>query len=184
MNIVTPDSLMVTAKILGIALGVFMGLCFLIGVLSGSTEIKPLKIPDKIDIGYISGPSNAYRYTTYDESDNLKAEQDEIKRLRNKVTKIKLERQLAEQLEIERLIAESNRQKQQENNSSPNHIAKQSQAQQKPEDKKHPLFDDCVAALMSLGEKKTSAMQATAKFLKDNPKTKTIDEFIVGVYKR
>lgn len=184
MNIVSPDSLMLTAKILGIALGVFMGLCFLIGVLSGSTEIKPLKIPDKIDIGYISGPSNAYQYTTYGDKESLRAEQDEIKRLRNKVTKIKLERQLAQQLEIERLVTESNRQNQQFNNSTPRQAVKQSPLQQKPADKKHPLFDDCVAALMSLGEKKTSAMQATAKFLKDNPKIKTIDEFIVGVYKR
>lgn len=171
-----PENIMFVAKMLGVGIGIFFGLCFLIGVLSGSTEIKPLTIPDKVDIGYISGASNAYQYTTYGGSSALKAEQDEIKRLRNKVTKMKLERQLAEQLEIERLVVECERQPQQ--------VKSQPKPQSKPVEKKHPLFDDCVAALMSLGEKKSSATQVASKYLTNNPQTKTVDQFIVGVYKR
>jgi len=130
-----PENTIFVAKTLGVAIGIFFGLCFLIGVLFGPTEIKSLTIPDKIDIGYISEASNAYQYTTYGGSSALKAEQDEIKRLRNKVTKMKLERQLAEQLEIERLVVESKRQRQQ--------VKSQPKPQSKPIEKKHPLFDDC-----------------------------------------
>ncbi len=170
------ENVMFMAKSLGVALGVFIGICFFIGVLSGSTEIKPISIPDKFDIGYISAPSNAYHYTVYGDDNSLKSEQEEIKRLRNKVQKIKLERQLAQELEIERLVSECKKPEQ------------KTQPQKNPvsstQKTKHPMLDECISALVSLGEKKQSAVKAATDFLNKNPNTKTVDEFIIGIYKK
>ena len=46
-------------------------------------------------------------------------------------------------------------------------------------DNKH--FKDCVAALVSLGEKKADAKRKTSKIFKDNPDI-TVDEFISKAY--
>lgn len=88
-----PDSVMIAAKILGTAIGTFFGICFFIGVLNGSTEIKPLAIPDNFDIGYISDRHSVKQF---------KSNTEEINILRNKVQKLKLKRQLAEELELKR----------------------------------------------------------------------------------
>jgi len=45
------------------------------------------------------------------------------------------------------------------------------------------LINDCVDSLVSLGEKRSAARSKTNKYFADNPETKTVDEFISGVFK-
>jgi hypothetical protein len=49
---------------------------------------------------------------------------------------------------------------------------------------KHPLINDCVAALVALGEKKLSAKSIAESYLLKNPNIKTVEEFIQGVFKK
>ena len=44
------------------------------------------------------------------------------------------------------------------------------------------LVDDCVAALVGLGHKKSEARSKANKYFVKNPDTKTVDEFITGVF--
>lgn len=46
------------------------------------------------------------------------------------------------------------------------------------------LLEDCVGCLVALGEKKTSARKIVKDFFTKNPNTKTVDEFINGVFKK
>lgn len=44
------------------------------------------------------------------------------------------------------------------------------------------LVNDCVAALVGLGHKKSEARSKANKYFVKNPDTKTVDEFITGVF--
>ena len=44
------------------------------------------------------------------------------------------------------------------------------------------LINDCVAALVGLGHKKSEARSKVNKYFVKNPDTKTVDEFITGVF--
>ena len=44
------------------------------------------------------------------------------------------------------------------------------------------LINDCVAALVGLGHKKSEARSKANKYFVKNPNTKTVDEFITGVF--
>ena len=46
------------------------------------------------------------------------------------------------------------------------------------------LLEECVGCLVSLGEKKTAARKIVKDFFIKNPNTKTVDEFINGVFKK
>lgn len=46
------------------------------------------------------------------------------------------------------------------------------------------LLEECVGCLVSLGEKKTAARKIVKDFFMKNPNTKTVDEFINGVFKK
>lgn len=46
------------------------------------------------------------------------------------------------------------------------------------------LFNDCVKALMALGENKKSAKKVTFDYFTKNPNIKTVEEFVLGVYKK
>jgi len=46
------------------------------------------------------------------------------------------------------------------------------------------LYEDCVATLVGLGYKKAEAKKETLRFLQSNPNTKTVEDFITGVFQR
>lgn len=46
------------------------------------------------------------------------------------------------------------------------------------------LIQDCIDTLIGLGEKKSVARSTVNKYFVNNPNTKTVDEFIAGVFKR
>tara|TARA_Y100000004_G_scaffold90200_2_gene101160 strand:+ start:30 stop:464 length:435 start_codon:yes stop_codon:yes gene_type:complete len=54
----------------------------------------------------------------------------------------------------------------------------------KPPKIDNPLIKDCVETLVGLGEKKSIARATVNKYFVDNPNTKTVDQFIQGVFKR
>ena len=45
------------------------------------------------------------------------------------------------------------------------------------------LIKECVDALVALGEKRSAARSKTNKYFANNPETKTVDEFISGVFR-
>lgn len=46
------------------------------------------------------------------------------------------------------------------------------------------IFNDCVDALIALGEKKSSAKKIAESYFINNPNVKTVDDFIRGVFKK
>tara|TARA_Y100000004_G_scaffold143319_1_gene163039 strand:+ start:170 stop:523 length:354 start_codon:yes stop_codon:yes gene_type:complete len=46
------------------------------------------------------------------------------------------------------------------------------------------LIQDCIDILIALGEKKSIARATVNKYFANNPKTKTVDEFIKGVFQK
>jgi hypothetical protein len=54
----------------------------------------------------------------------------------------------------------------------------------KPKPKENTLIQDCISALEGLGEKKSVARATVNKYFTSNPDTKSVDEFIAGVFKR
>ena len=47
-----------------------------------------------------------------------------------------------------------------------------------------PIVNECIEAMIALGEKKSQARATVNKYFVSNPKTKTVDEFISGVFKK
>ena len=60
----------------------------------------------------------------------------------------------------------------------------QTKPKPKPKEEDNSLINDCVATLVGLGEKKSAARATVNKYFVNNPETKTVDEFIAGVFKR
>jgi len=58
------------------------------------------------------------------------------------------------------------------------------QPKPKPKEEDNSLINDCIATLIGLGEKKSVARATVNKYFVNNPETKTVDEFIAGVFKR
>lgn len=48
----------------------------------------------------------------------------------------------------------------------------------------NPLIKDCVDTLVGLGEKRSVARATVNKYFTNNPNTRSVDEFISGVFKR
>jgi len=86
--------------------------------------------------------------------DEIEQEKIDIQRLKNKVERMKLEQQLAKLQGVKEEPAKAN-----------------------------PLIAECIDALVALGEKKSVARAKVNKFFVDNPNTKSVDEFITGVFK-
>ena len=61
---------------------------------------------------------------------------------------------------------------------------KKKKKKSKPPKIDNPLIKDCIETLVGLGEKKSIARATVNKYFLNNPKTKTVDEFIAGVFKR
>jgi len=164
---VSPETLMFTAKMLGTAIAVFFGICFLIGLIAGEEGgVEPLRFSDKAssvddqDLFAIATGDEEYlaAHCTLDPKVEIQNEKLEIQRLRNKYARMKVEQQIAD-------------------------------LQNKPTKKKgvsgtqtNPLITECINALVGLGEKKSNARATVNKYFANNPKTKTVDEFISGVF--
>lgn len=54
----------------------------------------------------------------------------------------------------------------------------------KPKTTENPLVQECINALESLGEKRSAARATVNKYFLNNPNTKTVEQFIEGVFKR
>ena len=154
MGIEDPVGMMFLAKIIGTCIAVFFGICFFIGLFYGEEAgIKPLEIPDRVDIGYI----NDYRHVTAKPIDPKKLE---IQELKHKVERMRLEKQLRD---LQKDKADKKKKKQCEQN---------------------PLMKECVEILISVGEKKSEAIEKVNKYFKDNPNTTNTNDFILGIFKK
>lgn len=163
----SPETLMFTAKMLGTAIAVFMGICFFIGLIAGEEGgVVPLRLLDKAgsvddqDLFAIATGNEEYlaAHCTLDPKVQIQNEKLEIQRLRNKYARIKVEQQIADL----------------ENKKRNDTAGTQT----------NPLIAECVNALMGLGENKSKARAEVNKYFANNPNTKTIDEFIAGVFQR
>lgn len=54
----------------------------------------------------------------------------------------------------------------------------------KPKATENPLIQECINALEGLGEKRSAARATVNKYFLNNPNTKTVEQFIAGVFKR
>jgi hypothetical protein len=164
---VSPETLMFTAKMLGTAIAVFMGICFFIGLIAGEEGgVVPLRLLDKAgsvddqDLFAIATGNEEYlaAHCTLDPKVQIQNEKLEIQRLKNKYARIKVEQQIADL----------------ENKKRNDTAGTQT----------NPLIAECVNALMGLGENESKARAKVNKYFANNPNTKTIDEFIAGVFQR
>lgn len=157
---------MFTAKMLGTAIAVFMGICFFIGFIAGEEGgVEPLRLSDggvdDQDLFAIATGNEEYlaAHCTLDPKVRIQNEKLEIQRLKNKYARMKVEQQIAD-------------------------------LQNKPAKKKggisgtqtNPLIAECVEALVSLGEKKSTARSKVNKYFMSNPNTNTVEEFISGAF--
>lgn len=153
-----PDNIIFMAKMLGTAIAVFFGICFFIGLLFGENlGIEPLKIPDKIDLGYIRDDIQPAKIISIKPIDPEKLE---IQKMRHKLEKMKIEDQMRS---LRRKKLESKKQK----------TCEQS-----------PLMKDCVEVMISMGEKKKDAVNKVNTYFRNNPQTTNVNDFILGIFKR
>lgn len=67
------DVIMIGVKFFGCVIGVFLFLCFMGGLLN--PEVKPLKIPDRFDVGYIDDPEPQVIYVEVEKQPKPKKKQ-------------------------------------------------------------------------------------------------------------
>lgn len=162
----SPESLMFTAKMSGTAIAVFFGICFLIGLVAGEEGgVEPLRLSDNVgsvynqDLFAVATGNEEYlaAHCALDSAEELRREKEELQRMRNKLARMKLQKQMDQ-------------------------LQKSSQAKPKPQT--NPLIEECVEAMVVMGEKKSSAKLTVNNYFTDNPNTKTVEEFISGVFKK
>ncbi len=119
-------------------------------------KCNPIGIPDKIPLGYID---DSYIPVT------MSVQEDELKSLEREVKIAKLREQLV-RLKANQVHA-------------PN-------SKNKPKDQSdvNSIVKECVDALVSMGENKSVAISTVNKYFTSNPNTKTVEEFIAGVFKK
>tara|TARA_Y100001937_G_C7021942_1_gene285859 strand:- start:214 stop:675 length:462 start_codon:yes stop_codon:yes gene_type:complete len=137
------------------ATGTFIAICFIWGYLN-SDSVEPLKIPDKFELGYIEDRNPPTKVSAREEYDELKDLQRQVK-----IKKLKQELK---------------------NLDKP-------KAQPKPkttEPKKQvsPIITDCIDAMIAMGEKKSAARATVNKYFVSNPNTKSVEDFLSGVFKK
>lgn len=154
MGVEDPVSMMFLAKMIGTCIAVFFGICFFIGLFYGE---EAGITPLKIPETVDIGYINDYRYVTAKPIDYEKVE---IQKLKHKVERMRLEKQLRD---LQKEKAEKKKKKRCEQN---------------------PLMKECVDVLISVGEKKSEAIEKVNKYFKDNPNTKNINDFILGIFKK
>ncbi len=92
----------------------------------------------------------------------IEAEKLDIQKLKNSIAMMKLKRELEELKRTEQ----------------------PTQAGQTHSNQLNELIGDCEAALVALGYKNTDAKKLTKNFFIQNPNTKSIDEFLDGVFSK
>jgi len=135
-----------------------LGSAAIIGILYGIYfDVKPIKFSENFDLGYVRDdePSQTFRGAV---------EEDELEALKREVEIAKLKKQLVE-LKARQV-----------------HVPN---SKNKPKDQSdvNPIIKDCIDALVSMGEKKSVARATVKKYFVNNPNTKTVEEFIAGVFK-
>jgi hypothetical protein len=145
------------AQLILFSLVIIFIVSFLVGVFNKNA--KPLNISNKFDLGYIDDvkPSTVVRHSAATKDDELESlkKQIEIAKLRKELVKLKA-----------RQVHATN-------------------SKNKPKDQVdvNPIIKDCIDALVSMGEKKSVARATVNKYFASNPNTKTVEEFITGVFK-
>lgn len=142
------------AQLILFSLVIIFTVSFLVGVFNKNA--KPLNISNKFDLGYID-EVQAPACNTISPSP-LTSEENEIKALKKQIEIARLKNQLA---------GLQDRPPQKTNNPKVN-----------------PLFEDCYAALVSLGTPKRKAKADVEIVLQSNPSIKTVQEFITEYGKR
>ncbi len=139
-----PRHIDLLVKLCGSLVGTFWFICFVNGLTNKS--VKPLKIPERFDLGYIDDPPEAPPVVAV-----------ELPKVKKKKKKKK---------------------KKKGKNASP-----KAKPIPLPERQKHPAYNDCVDALVGLGERRRTAKRTVNKFLTEKPQTKTVEEFVREVFK-
>ena len=160
-----PENTMFIAKIIGTCIAACIVCFFLIGLFFGDKlGIEPLKFSDKFNIGYIEDLHQDEKKNNNADNENLKRLNEENKlrtqALKHKLMCLKLEEQLKR---VEKSI-------------------KDLKSQPVEQDKK--LLQECISALVAVGEKRSSAKNIAENYLNKNPNTATVEQFISGVFER
>ena len=142
--------------VIALAIGAFIAVCVLWGAINPDS-VKPLKIPDKFEIGYIEDNNPLA------ETSQLVQEYDELKDLERQVKIKKLKKQLKEMDEPK-------------TKTRPKKVETKQQV--------NPLITECVQALVGMGEKQSVARSTVNKYFVNNPNTKSVEDFISGVFKK
>jgi hypothetical protein len=165
-------------QLLAIIIGTIGAICFLGGYMNHD-KIKPLSFgsdDDDWDVDeqdmyaiatgdeeYLAAHCTLYDKHTFKDSievqkQEIEQEKLEIQKLRNKLAKQKLKQQMKD---------------------LKNKKSKAKDTKPNPYDA---IYEECVSVLVGLGHKKAEAKQMAANFFQANPDTKTVDEFIAGVF--
>ena len=174
------------AQVIGAGVGMFFAACFILGMIAGPDKVKPSTIiPEQIELGYISDSKPTRSGSPSKDS--------EINLLKQEINKLKLENQL--RAKQQSAIRRSN---QKYNGSGwdavdvagnsgddwnpPEYYEKTKKSKTKKVQQDSELIQECIAALVALGEKKSTARSTTNKYFINNPNTKTVEQFIGEVY--
>lgn len=127
-----------------------------------SDKVEPLKFNDHFDLGYIT-EEEAVVETQPKPVDTTKEQLQQVK-LQQEIIKLK-----KAQLELKQMQEKP---------------VKNKPVKQKAVKPANTLVQDCISALVNMGEHRSSARRIVNKFLAENPQTKTVEQFIVGVFKK
>ena len=149
--------------VIALAIGAFIAVCVLWGAINPES-VEPFKIPDKFELGYIE--DNNPLAETYQLAEEY--EYDELKDLERQVKIKKLKQQLKEMDEPKAQTKPK----------------KTKPKKTKPTQQVNPIIKDCIDAMIAMGEKKSVARSTVNKYFVNNPNTKSVEDFISGVFKK
>ena len=144
--------------VIALAIGAFIAVCVLWGAINPDS-VEPFKIPDKFELGYIEDNNPLSETCQLAEE----YEYDELKDLERQVKIKKLKQQLKEMDEPK-------------TKTTPKKVETKQQV--------NPLITECVQALVAMGEKQSVARATVNKYFVNNPNTKSVEDFISGVFKK
>lgn len=139
----------------------FVGLVsFIYGLVSD--KVKPLELSDRFDLGYITEEETVVE--TQPKQVNTTKEQIQQIKLQQELVKLKKAQLELKQMQEKPVVKKAEKQK----------VAKPVSS----------FVNDCISALVNMGEHRSSARRIVNKFLLENPQTNTVEEFILGVFKK
>lgn len=182
----TLNALQWIAELIAMGLGVFFAACFVAGLIAGPDKIKPASIiPEQIEIGYISEPKPLH--SPAPKPRTASSSQDrEIKRLKEQIAKLKKDKKRKPQKATytgtgwDRVDVAGNTGD--DWNPPEYYEAKKSPSKTTSPPIDSGLMEECRSVLVSLGEKKAQAKKIVKDYFEKYPSTKSVDEFITGVY--